>query len=67
MSDLEKKGSTELEGCQVEGLVETKKGKRAELDGRTRRGDSGIADGERARKSESGNWLSNWGRWVDRV
>jgi hypothetical protein len=67
MSDLEKKGSTELEGCQVGGLVETKRGKRAELDGGMKGGSQKASNTERGRKSESGNWLSNWGRWVDRV
>jgi hypothetical protein len=66
MSDLEKKGSTELEGCQVGGLIDTKKGKRAELDGRMR-GSYKVTDGERQRKSDGGNWLINWGKWVDRV
>jgi hypothetical protein len=66
MNDLKKKGNTELEGCQVGGLIETKKGKRAELDGRMKIPQKAV-DGELQSKSDGGNWLSNWGRWVDRV
>lgn len=68
--DLQRKGSAELEGWTGNGLFDTERGRRAEIDGKekTKRDGSGSGNGSIAkRKSEVGSWLLSWGRWVERV
>lgn len=63
--DLERKGA-ELEGWTGNGLFDTERGRRAEIDGKEKPGS--MNEGSNAkRKSDAGSWLLSWGRWVDRV